>query len=133
MKKHALPPKTLSSKKKTAKIVNYPESCWDVLGYRKTASDLERVVLEREGNHRRLWGTTGLQHICKTKTTLLKKNTPTTASQCFGSHEKGPTCESESEQRNPSTTAKAKKIEWNPISLVQVPNPTLMQKLLEIL
>ena len=125
--------KTLSSKE-TAKILQYPESCWDVLGYRKTASGGERVVVEREGNHRCLWGKQkGCTASWKTKATVLKKNTPTMASQCLGSDKKGSNCETESEQRNLSTTAKAKKIEWNLISLVQIPNPTQVQKLFEIL
>lgn len=124
---------TLSSKE-IAKMPQYPESCWDVLGYRKTASGGERVVLERDGNHRCLWGKQkGCTGSWKTKATVLKNNTPTTASQCFGSDKKEPNCETESEQRNLYTTAKAKKIEWNLISLVQIPNPTQVQKLFEIL
>ena len=51
----------------------------------------------------------------------------------FWIRQKGPNCETESEQRNLCTTATAKKIEWNLISLVQIPNPNQVQKLFEIL
>ena len=45
-----------------------------------------------EGNHRCLWGKQkGCTASWKTKATLLKKNTPTTVSQCFGSDKKGQT------------------------------------------
>ena len=112
----------------------YPESCWDVLGYRKTTSVGERVLLERGGEPQMSLGKTkGLHRILEDQGDSFEKEYTHNGLPMFWIRQKGPNCETESEQRNLSTTATAKKIEWNLISLVQIPNPNQVQKLFEIL
>ena len=77
--------------------------------------------------------TKGLHRILEDQGDSFEKEYTHNFLPMFWIRQKGPNCETESEQRNLSTTATAKKIEWNLISLVQIPNPNQVQKLFEIL